>query len=98
MTALLVIDMLNDYKTNLEDLLRDLAVEELILAGINTHACIRMAAIDAYQHDLEVIIARDCVASHDAEHHEVTLRYLNLEIAQVCDLKDLPGDNDILNN
>ena len=57
-----------------------------MLAGINTHACIRMAAIDAYQRDLDVVIPEDCVSSPDEEHHRVTLGYLGLEIAQVISL------------
>lgn len=36
----------------------------LILAGINTHACIRTTANDAYQRDYEVLIADECTKSH----------------------------------
>jgi isochorismate hydrolase len=55
--------------------------DPLVLAGINTHACVRMTAIDAYQRDLPVVLARECVASYDAEHHAITLRYLEGKIA-----------------
>jgi isochorismate hydrolase len=55
----------------------------LIFAGINTHACIRMAAIDAYQRDWEVILAANCVDSYDREHHEISLRYMKDKIASV---------------
>ncbi len=51
------------YGTALDQVLADLKPDGLILAGINTHACIRMAAIDAYQRDWEVILAADCVNS-----------------------------------
>ena len=40
-----------------------------------------MTAIDAYQRDYEVIVASDCTASYDAEHDEVTRRYLDAGIA-----------------
>jgi len=60
-----------------------LKVDGLILAGINTHACIRMTAIDAYQRDWEVIVAADCIDSYDLEHHEISLRYMNGKIACV---------------
>jgi isochorismate hydrolase len=39
-------------------------------------------AIDAYQRDYEVLVASDCVASYDAEHDEVTRRYLESGIAR----------------
>lgn len=77
------------YDTALDALLAELDATTLILAGVNTHACIRMAAIDAYQRDLEVVIPRECVASPDAEHHEVTLRYLGREIARVVSLEEV---------
>lgn len=77
------------YGTSLESLLRRLDAEPLILAGVNTHACIRTAAIDAYQRDFQVIVVRDCVASRDVEHHEMTLDYLDGGIARVLKLTEL---------
>lgn len=71
------------YETGLHDLLKQLHVDTLILAGINTHACVRMAAIDAFQRDYEVILATDCADSYDEEHHNVSVTYLSRSIAQV---------------
>ena len=77
------------YGTSLDELIKNLEVKRLIICGINTHACIRMVAIDAYQRDLEVIIPIECVYSSDIEHHKVTLKYLNGKIADVVTLEDL---------
>jgi nicotinamidase-related amidase len=71
------------YGTCLDHVLGGLKVDGLILAGINTNACIRMTAIDAYQRDWEVIVAADCIDSYDREHHEISLRYMNGKIACV---------------
>jgi nicotinamidase-related amidase len=73
------------YKTNLEEILNEARIKQLILCGINTHACVRMTAIDAFQRDFEIIIATDCVESYDEEHHYVSLRYLGKEIARLLD-------------
>jgi nicotinamidase-related amidase len=70
------------FGTDLDETLAAIRPETLVLAGINTHACVRTTAIDAYQRDYEVIVASDCVASYDAEHHEVTRRYLEAGIAR----------------
>lgn len=64
------------FGTSLDDVLASLKPDSIVIAGINTHACIRMAAVDAYQRDYRVVIAADAVASYDEEHHQVTLRYL----------------------
>lgn len=77
------------YATELESMLDELNADPLILAGVNTHACIRTAAIDAYQRDFEVIIVRECVASKDSEHHEITLDYLDGGAANVVGLNEL---------
>jgi nicotinamidase-related amidase len=71
------------FRTTLDELLATLRPDALILAGINTHACIRMAAVDAYQRDWRVVLAADCIGSYDQEHHEVSLRYMKGKIAEV---------------
>lgn len=71
------------FQTELDDLLGMLSPEGLILAGLNTHACIRMAAIDAYQRDYRVVLATDCIGSQDTRHADVTLDYLRDKIARL---------------
>ena len=77
------------FGTSLDELIKELKARQLIICGINTHACIRMAAIDAYQRDLDVIIPIECVYSSDFEHHEMTLKYFNGKIAEVVTLENL---------
>ena len=54
----------------------------MVISGVNTHACVRTAAIDAYQRDFRVILARDCVASYDPEHARVSMDYMDGKIAR----------------
>jgi isochorismate hydrolase len=77
------------YGTTLDQALADLRPDGLILAGINTHSCIRMTAIDAYQRDWQVILAADCIDSYDREHHEVSLRYMKDKIALVMSNEEI---------
>jgi nicotinamidase-related amidase len=71
------------YNTDLDEILETNQIKLIILCGINSHACVRMTAIDAFQRDLEVIIASDCVDSYDKEHHDISLKYLGKDIARV---------------
>lgn len=71
------------FGTDLDSRLRDAQCDRLIIGGINSHACVRMTAIDAYQRDYEVFLAGDCIDSHDEEHHAVSMRYLDGRIGQV---------------
>jgi nicotinamidase-related amidase len=77
------------YGTNLDETLAPLRPDALILAGINTHACIRTTAIDAYQRDWKVILASDCVDSYDREHHDISLRYMKDKVASVMSNQEI---------
>jgi nicotinamidase-related amidase len=77
------------HGTDLDRLLADLCPDALIVAGINTHACIRMTAIDAYQRDWNVILAADCIGSYDREHHDISLRYMDGKIASVLSNEEI---------
>ena len=68
--------------------MNELRVSRLVICGIFTHSCVRMTAIDAYQRDLDVIIPYECVDSIDAEHHEISLRYLGRGISKVISLEE----------
>ncbi|MBW8639350.1 cysteine hydrolase [Hoeflea sp. WL0058] len=77
------------FRTDLDALLERHGVDQLVLCGVNTHACIRMAAIDAYQRDLRVVLAGDCISSYDEEHARVSLAYMNGKIAKAATVEEI---------
>jgi nicotinamidase-related amidase len=77
------------FGTGLEERLRTRGCSKLIVCGINTHACVRTTVIDAYQRDLDVILAEGCIDSHDAEHHAISWRYMNGKLAEVLTVEQL---------
>ena len=79
------------FGTDLDRILADLEATRLVLTGVNTHACVRMTAIDAYQRDLQVVLAADCVGSYDDEHARVSLRYMDGKIAAVMGNAEIIG-------
>lgn len=77
------------FGTDLEATLKNLRPDPLVVAGINTHACVRTTVIDAYQRDYEVVLATECVASYDEAHHEMTTRYLDGAIARLLPNREI---------
>jgi len=77
------------FGTDLDQMLHRLKPDVLILAGINTHACVRVTAIDAYQRDWEIIVAADCVDSYDREHHDISMKYMKDKIATVMNNQEI---------
>ncbi|WP_068324345.1 cysteine hydrolase family protein [Janibacter terrae] len=65
--------------TDLEETLRGLGVEALVVIGVSTHSCVLLTAAHAFAVDLEVVLVRDAIASHRPELHELTLDALRDE-------------------
>jgi len=62
------------FKTGLEEVLRERDVDTLAIAGVATHVCVLMTAMDGICHDFRVIVVEDCCASYRAEIHQDTVR------------------------
>lgn len=77
------------YNTDLEAILRSLKVENLVICGINTHACVRSTVVDAFMRDYRIWIPRECVASYDRAGHERSLDYLSRRMARVVSLDEM---------
>ncbi len=77
------------FGTDLDALLGRLGCTRLVVAGVNTHACVRTTVVDAYQRDYEVILARDCIDSHDPEHHEISWRYMDGKLGRGMSLSEI---------
>ncbi|RLG12775.1 cysteine hydrolase [Candidatus Pacearchaeota archaeon] len=61
------------YKTNLENLLRDLKIKELWLTGVCTSICVMDTAKDAYERGYKIIIPVKAVADFDQDFHKFAL-------------------------
>ncbi len=61
------------FKTDLDQTLRTLKVDTVVLTGLSTHVCILMTAMDALSHDFHSIILEDCCAAHKQEVHRAAL-------------------------
>jgi nicotinamidase-related amidase len=68
-------------------LLRNLDVETLVLAGVETEICILATAFHAFNEDYRVVVASDGTAGLDAELADAALRIIEREVGWVatCD-------------
>jgi nicotinamidase-related amidase len=58
------------YKTDLDQTLRLLGSDTIVVAGITTEVCVLMTAMDGLCHDFSVILLEDCCASRNRETHQ----------------------------
>lgn len=64
------------HGTNLAQALHELGVDQVVLLGVSTEACVAMTGASAYAHDFRVVVARDAVASADRTAHDAALLWL----------------------
>jgi nicotinamidase-related amidase len=77
------------FQTDLEVLLKGLGVNTLILTGAATDVCVRATATDAQQHDMYVIVPRECVAGTSPKQHEAALEHIDYVLGRVVSLDEL---------
>jgi nicotinamidase/pyrazinamidase len=58
------------FKTDLDQTLRVLGVDTIVVTGITTEVCVLMTAMDGLCHDFSVIMLQDCSASRSREFHQ----------------------------
>ncbi len=61
------------FKTDLDQTLRTLGVDTIVVTGITTEVCVLMTAMDGLCHDFSVIILEDGCASRNRTFHETCL-------------------------
>ncbi|MBW4519330.1 MAG: cysteine hydrolase [Scytolyngbya sp. HA4215-MV1] len=73
------------YPTDLEFLLHNLDVDNVILTGTFTDACVLSTAFDAANRDFRVIVPRDIVAGYSEEAEQAALLVISLHLGLVVD-------------
>ena len=58
------------FKTDLDQTLRDLDCDTVVVVGISTHICVLSTLIDAVAFDFKAILLRDCCQAHTSEIHD----------------------------
>jgi nicotinamidase-related amidase len=58
------------FKTDLDQTLRMLGVDTIVVTGITTEVCVLMTVMDGLSHDFSAIILEDCTASRNKEFRQ----------------------------
>jgi len=62
--------------TDLDQILRELKVDTLIIVGLVTDICIQHTAADAFFHGYRIIVPQDCVEASSAQIQKTAIDYL----------------------
>lgn len=70
-------------RTNFEEKLKEKNIDTLILGGVFTHGCVGRTAVDAYERDFNVILAKDASFSHMKNQEKSMLEVIEEEQEQL---------------
>ena len=70
-------------RTNFEEKLKEKNIDTLILSGVFTHGCVGRTAVDAYERDFNVILAKDASFSHMKNQDKSMLEVIKEEQEQL---------------
>ena len=62
------------FRTDLDQTLRLLGVDTIVVTGLTVEFCVLTTAMDGLCHDFSVILLEDCTASFSRERHRACLR------------------------
>ena len=74
------------FKTDLDESLRELGVDSLVVTGLTTSGCVRATAVDGLQYDYKVVVPAEAVGDRNPDAHHANLSDLNAKYADVLDL------------
>lgn len=77
------------YNTDLEIVLRCLAIEDLVISGVMTNLCCESTARDAYFRDFRIFFIADATATANDQMHLATLLNLAYGFAYITTTKEL---------
>ena len=76
------------HRTGLEELLRDLGVGTLVVAGVRTDFCVESTVRAAFFRDLKAVVPREAVAGYVEDLHLNSLRLMGTVFADVVSVDE----------
>lgn len=75
------------FGTSLEQELRKLGVDTVVVTGCTTSGCVRASVVDAVSHDFHTVVVRDCVGDRAEGPHAASLLDMEKKYADVIDFE-----------
>lgn len=75
------------FGTALDEKLRDMGVDTLLISGLSTSGCVRATALDALQHGFAPFVVRDACGDRHPAPHDNNLFDLQAKYAEVISLE-----------
>ena len=80
------------HRTEVLAILRNLGIDEVVVAGVSTNLAILLTAVGAADEDFGVIVATDASVGTPAAHHASMLQHSLAYVARLATVDELLGE------
>ncbi|MBK1809762.1 cysteine hydrolase [Clostridium sp. YIM B02505] len=77
------------YNTQLDDVLRSLGINTLVVTGIATNVCVESTVRDAFYRDYNVVVPREATASYTVEQEQGSFGNFEFAFARVMPVESV---------
>jgi nicotinamidase-related amidase len=77
------------YRTEVLPMLRNMGMEEIVVAGVSTNLAVLLTAVGAADEDFDVTVPTDATVGTPPEHHASMLRHSLAFVARLASTDDL---------
>ena len=74
------------FQTNLDEQLKQLEIDSLVVTGLTTSGCVRASVVDGLQSNYQVVVAKEAVGDRNQQAHKANLFDMNAKYADVVSL------------
>ncbi len=77
------------FDTDLNERLRKLDVDSLVITGLTTSGCVRASVVDGLQYNYPVVVPGEAVGDRNNDAHAANLHDMNAKYADVVSVEDV---------
>lgn len=77
------------FETDLNERLRKLDVDSLVITGLTTSGCVRASVVDGLQYNYPVVVPGEAVGDRNNDAHAANLHDMNAKYADVVSVEDV---------
>jgi nicotinamidase-related amidase len=77
------------YKTELEQGLRSLDVTQVFIAGVHSHVCVLLTAVDAFYRGFDVCVLNDATTTIDLGNHIYAMKFVDRHLGETASVTEV---------
>ena len=76
------------FRTELDEVIEEMGIDSIVLAGESTSGCVRASVVDAYSRGLPPVLVQECVFDRNPISHAINLFDMHHKYGHVISVRE----------